>query len=219
MRIANVENYKTGELYDTLQIKDVDLEVFRLPILTLKDKVKAIKTIETIVRGSLEYKDYIKFLKENIDMTKCTYFNKVGNDNQRRISIEIHHEPFTLYDITQIVMDKHLSFDEPLDEMKIAEEVMELHYTNLVGLLPLSKTVHELVHTGKIFIPLQILYGNYLKFVEEYDEWITEDLLNILQTKLEMSKEVMDNSILEKKFIYLEVDGFSLPQIMELKDK
>ena len=79
-------------------------------------------------------------------------------------------------------------------------------------------TVHELVHEGKVLIPLQVVYGNYIKFLEEYDEYISQDLKNILEAKLIMSKEVVDNSILEKKYVYVDVDGMTLPQILEVKE-
>ena len=94
---------------------------------------------------------------------------------------------------------------------------MGLHYKNQVGLVPLSITVHQLVHDGKIFIPLQNVYGNYLDFIEEYGAYISDNTQNILQTKLRMSKEIInpDTSILEKKYVYLNVDGFSLPQVIE----
>lgn len=217
MRIANVENYKNTQLIETYKISDIPKVEMRSPILSDKDKTRLVKQIERVVRTSQEYRDYIKFLKDNIDMTKCTYFNKLSNKGGKRISIHIHHEPFTLYDITMIVLNKHLSKNEPINMLDVAEEVMYLHYRDMVGLLPLSVTVHELVHIGKVLIPLQVVYGNYIKFLEQYEEWITDDLKNILQAKLIMSREVIDNSILEKKYVYLEVEGFNLPQPLELK--
>lgn len=217
MRIANVENYKNTQLIETYKISDIPKVEMRSPILSDKDKTRLVKQIERVVRTSQEYRDYIKFLKDNIDMTKCTYFNKLSNKGGKRISIHIHHEPFTLYDITMIVLNKHLSKNEPINMLDVAEEVMYLHYRDMVGLLPLSVTVHELVHIGKVLIPLQVVYGNYIKFLEQYEEWITDDLRNILQAKLIMSREVIDNSILEKKYVYLEVEGFNLPQPLELK--
>lgn len=218
MRVANVENYKNNNLINVVKVNDVPFVKMSSPILNEKDKVKLIKTIETTVRGSQEYKDYIKFLKDNIDMTKCTYFSNLSNKDGKKIGIEIHHEPFTLYDITMIILDKYIAEEIPINILDIAEEVMEVHYRDLVGLLPLTVTVHELVHEGKILIPLQVIYGNYIKFLEEYDEYIGQDLRNILEAKLIMSKEVIDNSILSKKYVYLEVDGIKLPQPIDLKE-
>lgn len=218
MRVAEVENYRNDNLIETVKINEVPHVKMSNPILNEKDKIKFIKTVEVNVRSSQEYRDYIKFLKDNIDMTKCTYFNNLSNKDGKRIGIEIHHEPFTLFDITNIVVDKWLAEEIPLNTLDVAEEVMLLHYRNMVGLLPLSLTVHELVHDGKVLIPLQVVYGNYIKFLEEYDEYISQDLKNILEAKLIMSKEVVDNSILEKKYVYVDVDGMTLPQILEVKE-
>ncbi|WP_171567779.1 hypothetical protein, partial [Brevibacillus sp. MCWH] len=80
-----------------------------------------------------------------------------------------------------------------------------------------SVTVHELVHSGKLFIPLQNVYGDFISFLEEYEQYISQDLKDILQIKLKMSKELesLDLSILEKKYVYLEVDGMTFPQPLE----
>ena len=137
-------------------------------LLSDKDKIKFIKMVETICRSSIEYKQYIQYLKDEVDMTQCSFFQNINKKNGAKVSIEIHHEPFTLFDIVQIVTEKHIKEDIQINPLNVAEEVMKLHYRNLVGLIPLSVTVHELVHDGKIFIPLQYLYGDYTKFIHEY---------------------------------------------------
>jgi hypothetical protein len=87
----------------------------------------------------------------------------------------------------------------------------------MVGLIPLSVTVHELVHNGNLFIPLQNVYGNYLQFLEEYGEYVSDSIKSLLETKLRMSKELdtPDLSILETKYVYLDVEGFTLPQVIQ----
>ena len=217
MRIPTIENYDTTKKIDIIHIPKVCPVNKIYVIMNDKDKIKCIKMIERIVRSSNEYKQYIQFLKQEIDMTKCTFFNNVNNKNNSSVSIEIHHEPFTLFDITSIVLEKYIDLSEDIDPLMIAEEVMELHYKNFVGLIPLSITVHQLVHDGKILIPLQNVYGNYIAFLEEYDAYINEGLRNMLQVKLQLSKEIVepDTSILEKKYVYLDVDGFNLPHIIE----
>ena len=105
-----------------------------------KDKVKFIKRCERTIRSSMEYRDYISYLKEYVDMNHCAFFNNVENGNGNRVRIEIHHEPFTLYDITNVVLNRFLKDGIPLNELYIADEVMKLHYENMVGLIPLSKS-------------------------------------------------------------------------------
>lgn len=217
MRLPNVENYNNSGKFVNMFISTANSLEKSYNLLTDKDRLKFIKQVESLCRKSLEYKQYISFLKSEINMTKCSFFNNVKTDENKKIGIEIHHEPFTLFDITEIALRKYEDIGLEINPFLIAEEIMLLHYRNMVGLIPLSKTVHSLVHDGKLFIPLQNVFGNYIKFIEEYDAWIPEDILNILQTKLNMSKEIesLDTSILETKYVYLEVEGFSLPQLIQ----
>lgn len=190
-----------------------------------KDRVKFVKRIEKIVRSSLEYKDYIAFLKENVDMTACRFFNNVDGLDNRRIKIEIHHEPLTLYDIVNVVLEKWIVEGIPLNDLFIADEVMRLHYENKVGLIPLSKTVHQLVHdSSDIIIPLPMVYGNYRAFLDEYGEFIESGLPEIiekLERKIALTNSIKNvdvneaYSVLQKDFEYIEVEGFSLVKQMD----
>lgn len=213
MRLPDINNvtYDNSKLIKYLKMKKIEPIKMEINIMSDKDKVKAIKTAERMIRSSLEYKAYIKYLKQYIDMTKCSFFNNVNNKDGKRVSIEIHHEPFTLFDITQAVLEKQLDETGEVNLFNIAEEVMKLHYQCKVGLIPLSSTVHELVHLGQVFIPLQSPRGDYISFLEEYDRYITMDMKDILQEKLNLSRQVQDLSLLETKYTYVEVEGFKFP--------
>jgi len=216
MRLPSVESYDNTETYITKKIEGLEKSDRDYILFTDKDKIKFIKTTERVIRSSMEYRDYIKYLKEVIDMTQCSFFTNVNSNGARhKISIEIHHDPFTLYDICEIILCKHINQSIPLNPLTIAEEVMKLHYQNKVGLIPLSSTPHELVHAGKLFIPLQCVAGEYIKFIEEYYNDISNEIHCVLRKRVELSKEVSDTTILEKKFVYIEVEGFKLPQLIE----
>lgn len=215
MRLPNIQNYQNSNIIETLKIKDIPEVDRRCTIMSDKDKIKRIKEIEKIVRSSMEYRQYISFLRDKMDMDRCRYFKKVSNENNRKISIEIHHEPFSLFDITQTVLNKYIYNDLDINVLKISEEIMKIHYQNMVGLIPLSVTVHELVHRGDIFIPLQETYGNFKEFIKTYERFIDPELFDMLRVKLKMSKELveLDMSILEKKYRYIEVDGMTFPEV------
>ena len=215
MKVPKINKYENTDLFEKVKITDIPPIKREYNIMNDKDRIRLIKSVESIVRRSTEYKQYIKFLKDEIDMTECTFFSNVSNKNSNRISIEIHHEPFTLFDIVDIIVERFIIEDEELNPLLIADEVMGLHYKNMVGLIPLSGTVHQLVHDGKLFIPLQNVFGDYLLFLEKYSEYIPDHINEMLEVKIRMSKEVtLDTSILNKKFVYLEVDGFTLPQVI-----
>lgn len=215
MRLPNIEKFKKGQRVDKRRIGYLPPLERNVSIVSDREKIKVIKQIERMVRGSMEYRQYVKYLKDNLDMTHCAFFSGVTNKDGQKVSLEIHHEPFTLFDITQTVLEKHIMEVDRIDLFDISEEIMQLHYQNKVGLIPLSLTVHQLVHSGKIFVPLDWLKGDYISFLEMYDGYIPDDVHSMLETKLTMTKDLQDHSILETQFVYLEVDGFQMPQILD----
>ena len=190
-----------------------------------KDKVKFIKRCERTIRSSMEYRDYISYLKEYVDMNHCAFFNNVENGNGNRVHIEIHHEPFTLYDITNVVLNRFLKDGIPLNELYIADEVMKLHYENMVGLIPLSKSLHQMVHfSDNIVIPFNLIYGNYRKFMDEYADYFDYDgdtsILDKFEAKAIESRKFNAQMLskLTPSFVYLKVDGFQLPQKVPMEE-
>jgi hypothetical protein len=186
-----------------------------------KDKDKFIKRCEKIIRSSQEYRDYISFLKDHVDMDRCAFFQSVSSKESKRVKIEIHHEPFTLYDYVAVVVDKYQSEGLPLNDLCIADEVMELHYNNKVGLIPLSKTIHQMIHnSNKLVIPLNMVYGDYASFLSssEYEPYV-EDLYDKLESKINMTKNLTAESFdaLAKEFTYIEMEDVPAVEKQETK--
>lgn len=158
------------------------------------DEVKLVKVAEKLVRKSFEYSHYLGYLKNDLGMTICSVMPQV---NSEVASLEMHHYPFTLFELCLIVLKKQQAKDEDITSFSIADEVLELHYQHRVGLVPLSKTVHDLVHAGKIFIRLQQAFGDILSFTREYKDYIPEDTIIQLFKIIELSKK--NASILDSK--------------------
>lgn len=180
-----------------------------------RERVKFIKMCESIIRKSMEYKEYIKFLKQNMDMNKCIVLKGLNIENGKRYSIEIHHEPFTLFDIVETVISKREENDESINPFFIADEVMELHYDEKVGLVPLAKTMHQLVSDDKIFIPLQLIYHKYDKFYEEYEMYMSQRLKEKIDLKVSLSLKCGNilSDVLDPEFTYINIDGFDFPEV------
>ena len=159
------------------QVPEFDFQVWDLE--DDKELKKYFKTIEREVRASYEYRTMIRYLKDNMNMAQCSFI-KVSNEDNYNIKIEIHHYPFTLYDIVEIVYKKRCYYREPLNLMMVAKEIMMLHYKLLVGLIPLSTTVHQLVHDGKLFIPIQNVLGRYQLFIDFYKPFCSEEQLDTI---------------------------------------
>jgi len=145
---------------------------------------KFVKNIEKDIRKSDEYSAYLWSLR-NLGMESCSF---LGNVNDENATIEFHHYPFTLYDIVSTVVEKKLYNKEPTSTFLVAKDVLNLHFENKIGLIPLSKTVHELVHAGEIFINLNQVFGNYQQFVNEYETYIPIEAKNAYNKVVEASK-------------------------------
>lgn len=163
-----------------------------------KEFTRFVKQTEKMIRRSNEYSAYIGHLRNEIDLSTCAFLNNV---NDEMAEIEFHHYPFTLYDIVTIVIEDMLSKDEALSTFKVSKKVMELHFNNYIGLIPLSKTVHELTHAGQIFINLKQVYGNYYKFLDLYKDTINQFFIDDFNKLVDMSNNdttYSDKDILKK---------------------
>jgi len=210
---------------DDLQVNNIKLHLEELPfcppnyIEDDKNFIKVIKNIEKLVRGSYEYKNYINFLKNEVDMNCCSFFNNV---NREDISIEIHHSPFTLFEIACIVFAKNVAEhgEYNINIYTIAEEITKLHYEGLVGLIPLSLTVHQLVHRGDIFIPVNCVFGNVSEFYKRYKQYISPEQKDLLKSYIVTTKQIDKDhyhpSILERKYTYIDCDGMSFPSMVNI---
>jgi hypothetical protein len=92
---------------------------------------------------------------------------------------------------------------------------MELHYAGKIGLVPLSTTMHELVHSDRIFIPLQFVYHKYNEFFQDYEPYFKQALIDKIEAKVNLSMKCDDiiSDALDVEFIYVNIDGFDFPQI------
>lgn len=139
---------------------------------------KLISYIEREIRASYEYRDYINYLKNELDLTRCSMLPGIDCSNGAA-SLEFHHYPLNLYEITEAVgrkMIKSLGENEKISCFDIAEKVMEEHYLGNIGLVPLTKTLHDMAHNRSIIIPISKVNGNYKEFIKKYSDSIPQDI-------------------------------------------
>ena len=209
------------EKIDTIKINSLpefDIEDYDLS--NPKELNNYFKSIERICRNSHTYKKFIDFLREQVDMVKCSFYENVNNIDTFSIKIHIHHAPLTLYDIVTTVYSKRLCNHEPLSELMVAKEVMWVHYNMMVGLIPLSETVHELVHQGMLFIPLNKVFGIYKNFISIYGLYMDPQLKANLSRAEEISRDYdisKQTKILEVDPVYIDPSGaYEFPNREEL---
>jgi len=184
MKTVNEENIqlevlnKEEKVEYAIEVEDFDIEVNYIEDETELDS-KEIQYIERQIRNSYEYRSYIKYLKTELNLTTCSLLP--GLDvKDIKFSLEFHHFPLNLYDITNIITKSMLkeAVGKPVSTMDIAKTVIGEHYRNVIGLVPLSKTLHEMAHNNAIVIPLNAINGKYRDFIKEYSLHIEDSTLD-----------------------------------------
>jgi len=201
--IANIESIESE---DNVEITSEECffsaEFLVGEIFDHKEYTRFIKNVEKHIRSSKEYKEFIGYLR-SMGLNSCSILGNVMS-NDSNVEIEMHHHPFTLYDIVSIVYSKYVHFEQPTNTFRIAMEVLKLHYDNLIGMVPLSITVHELVHAGEIFINSNQVFGYIDRFIDIYKDFMSED-------QIEKYNEFINNSNLNI--------SYSQKDILKLSDK
>lgn len=210
-----------GKTFHIGQLPDYEQEDYDLS--NPKDLTKFIKDVKSEVRGSFEYREMIKYLRDHAGMDRSGLNPEISNTDSKKVKIEIHHTPFVLEDIVRIVYEKRLQNHEDISIEMVAKEVMECHYKGIVGLYPLTATEHELVHNGYIFIPPSEVFGRYDEFMKEYDEYIDssdkETIKSIESYEKDIFNPIEQNKILSQSNIYLDPNGaYEMPKLDKFED-
>ena len=208
--ITTLQNPQSFEVSNILNIDDIPYDIEDYDLYNEKDFKKYIADIERIVRQSREYKTFIQYLRSFMNMNHSYFMPNVSNIDTTKIKIELHHTPFTLYDIVMTIFNKRKDNDESLSCFLVAKEVCYIHYFLYVGLIPLSKTEHKLAHKQSLFVPIDKVLGRYDKFIEMYDKYIPEDAMARYNTYKEMTNNynfIQNTQILNLKPTYIQYNN------------
>jgi len=147
---------------------------------------KFIKATEKVIRSNKDYNQYLDYLREERGLNACTVLHTVESGEAL---IELHHFPFTLYTICSIVANDLMSKDEKVSTFYLADKVIQEHFAEYIGFVPLSTTIHELAHLGKITLLKKNIYGSYLSFFNKYNSFFTDREKEFIN-KLEVTKKI-----------------------------
>lgn len=143
-----------------------------------KEYHKFIKSVEKMVRSSSEYREWKSYIIQVMEVNKCVVTNESIDDCE----IEIHHHIPSLYVLVKAVINKYLDEAKSFCTFDICTDIIELHFQNRIGFVPLIKSLHEKYHNDKLDIPSSLILGNYKWLMQNY-RFDTEDL-DLLHTKL-----------------------------------
>lgn len=172
--------------------------------------VSFIKAVEKLVRTHDDYKLY-KSKLFGIGLTYCQVLSNIDerdfmdeedhNNTTNKSLLEMHHGPvFTLFDIAYIIINWAIKTERrDITTFKIAEIILAEHFNNNVQVVMLSKTVHEQVHEGNIFISFHQAFGDLNAFVKKYEKGLDTIMIKKLNKYIERSIEYgsFDKGVLE----------------------
>lgn len=150
---------------------------------------KFIKNVESLVRGSKEYRKYKDYLMNDIGLNYCMVFPNISTE-MGDVTIEMHHGPIlTLYDYCCIVTDHYLENDIPVSSFRIAEAVLQEHDNNNVQIVMLCDLAHKLFHAQQVYINPKQAWGNINNFLEKYKDGVGERMSTIINRNIELGEK------------------------------
>ena len=183
------------------QIFDINFYKTYDDLRTIENFVNFIKSCERLVRSSTDYKAYKSQMYE-LGLTRCQFLGNIQMDEDGSVEIEMHHGPIlTLFDYCAIITDYLLKHKEKLNTFIVARKVIDEHFLGNVQTVMLSKTVHQLVDSGEIFINFNQCIGNINEFLKKYRDGLTEDRIAKINRYIYLSKKFdsYDNGLLDLK--------------------
>jgi hypothetical protein len=129
--------------------------------------------------------------------------------------IELHHYPFSLFDICEAVAGKKLSEDGYIETFTVIEEAVLLHYKFQVGLIPLNPTAHKLAHVNELEIHPSMVVGEWKELYGIYAPFLSQTAVKKYEELLEIERK---NKVPEFPSILklnpLEIDVKGIPKII-----
>lgn len=157
-------------------------------ILTAEEGNRFIKKVEALVRSSPEYKAYISYLRNDLRMDHCSFLPNL-NMSEGEINLEMHHCPLTLFNIVDIIVNHRLARNQAITSMTIADEVMQMHFENKIGILPVSTSIHKLIHSGALLVHPAMVHGDWMGLLRDYPDGVNEELMGKLISFVGVTEE------------------------------
>jgi hypothetical protein len=147
-----------------------------------KDFLKFVKSCVRIIRVTPEYRLWTDYIKDVLGVYQCA----VTEELTSQVTIELHHHPFNMFMINKLVINQYLASGKEFCCLDIVQKVLELHYENKVGYIPLVSTLHEKYHNGFLNLPMELVNGNWKFLLDNYS--LEEDDLKNIQEKISVDK-------------------------------
>ena len=162
---------------------------------------KFVNSCKSMIRTSIEYKMFVSYCKSQLGMTNCSFLGSI--EESENVEVEIHHAILTLHDIVEIVMDDMLrENDKGISTLEVCNRIMQLHFMGLISVVPLSVTVHQLVHAKKINLSYDQVYGDLPTFIKTFRKSLSDAHIRKIRLFFELSgRKLHEDNLLEVQSI------------------
>lgn len=174
---------------------------YELPMMQTRESMidvdlysRFVHNAETLFRSLKGYKNYKAYLM-GLGLDHCQVLHNINSD---MATLEMNHCILTLFDITVLITEHFLNTYGYVSVPHVVAELRYAHTNNLVPLVMMSKTVHELYHNAENFFthPKQV-FGKWTELLRRYYNGITPDIctkvLYYIRTAYEEGDSVDDN--------------------------
>ena len=141
-----------------------------------------IKQVVNLIRRSQEYGRYRKYLLEHVELNSCSILSNLSDEEAVTAGLELHHYPLTLFDCVELALGEALQGGQiRVTTFALANHVLAAHWRGHVGLVPLTKTLHEAAHALQITLDPRSVYGNWQVYLDQHRMGLTEHLVDRLR--------------------------------------
>lgn len=138
-----------------------------------------LKNAILMFRRSQTYKHYKGFLLNNVGIRCCQYHGniKVDDDGTEMATIEMHHHLLTIFDDAFIIAEHILNNGGYLTTFDLVKMLEIEHTEQRIPTVMLCKTCHQCQHHDpSFFIPLDMVYGKWMEFLQRFPSGVTRDI-------------------------------------------
>ena len=129
-----------------------------------KDFIKFIRSIERLIRGSVEYHEWVRYIKETLGHSECT----LTHERSCETNVDIHHHPINLFTIVKSVTNSYINKEKEFCSYDIALQVIDLHFQNRIGYMPVLSDLHLKHHNGFLKLPIDHVHGDWMYIINNY---------------------------------------------------
>ena len=144
------------------------------------DYKKFIKCCEALVRRSVEYKFWVSYIKDVLQIDRCM----ITHEKNSEVSVDVHHHIPSLFVLITSIVNKCIEEDREFCTFDICQEAIELHYLNRIGYVTLLGSIHEKFHNGFLDIPIEFVRGDYKTYMDNYGRYIDEGDMEGIEKRL-----------------------------------